>query len=412
MRGMKILHTSDWHIGRSLYGRKRYEEFEAFLTWLADAIEAEGVEALLVAGDIFDTSTPSNRAQQLYYRFLCRVAASACRHVVVVAGNHDSPSFLDAPRELLRALEVHVIGAATGNAADEVLLLRGEEGAPELIVCAVPYLRDRDIRLAEAGESIEDKERKLIEGIRGHYAEVGALAEAMRAEFGTGIPAVGMGHLFTAGGRTIDGDGVRELYVGSLAHVSAGIFPDSFDYLALGHLHVPQQVNGREFMRYSGSPLPMGFGEARQQKSVCLVEFDGRDPAVRLLGVPVFQQLERVRGGWDELAGRILELAATGCRAWLEVVYDGDAILGDLRERLEAAVAGSEMEILRVKNNRIIDRVLDRTHTEETLDDLNVEDVFQRCLAAHEVPDEQRPALLRAYRETLASLHEDDIRAE
>lgn len=92
---MKILHTSDWHIGRSLYGRKRYEEFEAFLAWLAETIHQEQVDVLLVAGDVFDTSTPSNRAQELYYRFLCRVATSSCRHVVVIAGNHDSPSFLN-----------------------------------------------------------------------------------------------------------------------------------------------------------------------------------------------------------------------------------------------------------------------------------------------------------------------------
>jgi exonuclease SbcD len=99
---MKLLHTSDWHLGRTLYGRKRYAEFEAFLAWLAQAIEDHGVDVLLVAGDVFDTTTPSNLAQSLYYRFLCRVASSRCRHVVVIAGNHDSPSFLDAPRELLK----------------------------------------------------------------------------------------------------------------------------------------------------------------------------------------------------------------------------------------------------------------------------------------------------------------------
>jgi len=105
---LKLLHTSDWHIGRTLYGRKRYEEFEAFMSWLAETIQQNEIDALLVAGDVFDTSAPSNRAQELYYRFLCRVAASSCRHVVVVAGNHDSPSFLNAPKELLKALDVHV----------------------------------------------------------------------------------------------------------------------------------------------------------------------------------------------------------------------------------------------------------------------------------------------------------------
>lgn len=409
---MRVLHTSDWHIGRTLYGRKRYEEFEAFLTWLAETIRQNEIDALLVAGDVFDTSAPSNRAQELYYRFLCRVAASSCRHVVVVAGNHDSPSFLNAPKELLKALDVHVIGSSTASPEDEVLVLRNEQDAPELIVCAVPYLRDRDIRVAEAGESVEDKERKLIDGIRTHYAAVAALAEQKREELGVDIPIVGTGHLFTAGGQTVDGDGVRELYVGSLAHVTAGIFPACFNYLALGHLHVPQKVNGSETIRYSGSPLPMGFGEAKQQKSVCQVEFHSTAASVQLIDVPVFQKLERVKGDWDGISNRILELSATDSQGWLEVIYDGTEVIGDLRERLEAAISGTQMEILRIKNNRIIDRVLGQIHEEETLDDLNVNDVFERCLAVHEVPEDQRPELLRAYQETVSSLYEDDVQAE
>jgi len=409
---MKILHTSDWHIGRTLYGRKRYEEFEAFLIWLAETIEQNEIDALLVAGDVFDTSAPSNRAQELYYRFLCRVASSSCRHIVVVAGNHDSPSFLNAPKELLKALDVHVIGSSTASPEDEVLVLRNEQDAPELIVCAVPYLRDRDIRVAEAGESVEDKERKLIDGIRTHYAAVAALAEQKREELGADIPIVGTGHLFTAGGQTVDGDGVRELYVGSLAHVTAGIFPACFNYLALGHLHVPQKVNGSETIRYSGSPLPMGFGEAKQQKSVCQVEFHSTAASVQLIDVPVFQELERVKGDWDGISNRILELSATDSQGWLEVIYDGTEVIGDLRERLEAAMSGTQMEILRIKNNRIIDRVLGQIHEEETLDDLNVNDVFERCLAVHEVPEDQRPELLRAYQETVSSLYEDDVQAE
>jgi len=409
---MKILHTSDWHIGRTLYGKKRYEEFEAFLNWLAVTIQQHEIDTLLLAGDVFDTSAPNNRAQELYYRFLCRVAASCCRHVVVVAGNHDSPSFLNAPRELLKILNVHVVGNASEEPGDEVLLLADEQGEPELIVCAVPYLRDRDIRVAEAGESIEEKERKLIEGIRSHYAAVAALAEQRRTELGKEVPIIGMGHLFTAGGQTIDGDGVRELYVGSLAHVTAGIFPESLNYLALGHLHVPQRVGGSEVMRYSGSPLPMGFGEAKQQKSVCVVEFRNTTAAVQLIDVPVFQQLERIKGDWDGISSRILELSATDSPAWLEIVYEGAEVIGNLRERLDAATADTGMMVLRVKNNRIIDRVLERIHDEETLDDLNVHDVFARCLAFHEVPEEQRSEILHVYQETLSSLNENDVRAE
>ena len=409
---MKILHTSDWHIGKTLYGKKRYEEFESFLAWLAETIQQYQINVLLVAGDVFDTSAPSNRAQALYYHFLCKVASSICRHVVIIAGNHDSPSFLSAPKELLKALDIHVVGNACENTSDEVIVLTNQDGSPELIVCAVPYLRDRDIRLAEAGESIEDKERKLIEGIRNHYADVAALAEQKRIALGAQIPIIAMGHLFTAGGQTIDGDGVRELYIGSLAHVTAKIFPKNIDYLALGHLHVPQKVGDSETMRYSGSPLPMGFGEAKQQKSVCLVEFTDTKPAVQLLDVPIFQKLERIKGNWDDISNRILELSAHDSMVWLEIIYESEEVIPDLRERLDTTISNSKMEVLRVKNNRIIDRVLGQIHDKETLDDLNIHDVFERCLTAHEIPENQRQELIHAYQETIASLREDDYRAE
>jgi len=414
---MKILHTSDWHLGRSLYGRKRYEEFDTFLSWLAETIQQEKIDVLLVAGDVFDTTAPSNRAQALYYHFLCRITASSCRHVIVIAGNHDSPSFLNAPKELLRALDVHVIGSTTENREDEVLLLQSADGSPELIVCAVPYLRDRDIRVAEVGESIEDKERKLIEGIRAHYAEVGTLAEQIRLsvkeELGVNLPIIAMGHLFAAGGKTVDGDGTRALYVGSLAHVTSAIFPECIDYLALGHLHVPQMVNGSEVMRYCGSPLPMGFGEAKQEKRVCVVDFSNKEasetqiPQVTQITVPLFQRLARIQGSWDEISAQIMELSDIQSQAWLEIIYDGEEIIADLRERLEDAISETEMELLRVRNNRIIDRVLNRIHDDETLDDLNVNDVFERCLDAHEVAKEQRPELLLAYQEIVFGIEND-----
>lgn len=436
---MKILHTSDWHLGRTLHGRKRHAEFEAFLDWLTATIRDRGIDVLLVAGDVFDTGTPGPRAQQLYYRFLAGLAGTPCRHVVIIAGNHDSPAFLNAPRELLRALRVHVVGGGVDHAAEaaaspdapdqQVLTLHDPHGVPELIVCAVPYLRDRDIRTSEPGESIEDKERKLVEGIRNHYAAVGARAEHARQEAGGGIPIVGMGHLFTAGAHTVDGDGVRDLYVGSLAHVTAGIFPACFDYVALGHLHIPQTVAGRETIRYSGSPVAMGFGEARQRKSLCEVtlgaQSDGqRDGApagkhgggssdaievtVNLIDIPVFQRMERIKGDWTRLETRLRQLAVENLPVWVEVVYDGEDIIGDLRERLDAAVAGTGLSILCVRNARVIARVLEQAHHEETLDDLDEYDVFDRCLDAHGVPDAQRTGLRQAYRETILALQEDE----
>ena len=412
---MKILHTSDWHLGRSLYGRKRYEEFSAFLDWLAQTIEKEKVDALLVAGDVFDTSTPSNRAQELYYRFLSRVSTSCCHHVVVIAGNHDSPTFLNAPKELLRALNVYVIGSMTDTFEDEVIVLYKNE-QPEAIVCAVPYLRDKDIRTVEPGETTDDKNAKLILGLKNHYADVCTIAEQKRSEFEKnghpGLPIVAMGHLFTAGGKTVDGDGVRELYVGSLAHVGEDVFPPSIDYLALGHLHVPQRVSNAENMRYCGSPIPMGYGEANQEKKVVLIEFDSTTPNIQEVPVPCFQQLVRIVGSLDDIHVKLEELKDEDSHAWLEIEYTGSDIIGNLREILDETLADTSMEIRRIKNRRLIDRVIGTIDENETLDDLNVNDVFERCLDAFDVLDEDREELTASYNEIIKSLDEEDVNAE
>lgn len=404
---MKVLHTSDWHIGRALYGRKRYKEFEQFLDWLISCIESERVEALLVAGDVFDNGTPSNRALELYYRFLCRVAGAGCRHVVVTAGNHDSPSLLNAPREVLRFLNVHVVGSMAEAAEDELVVLHDADGKPELIICAVPYLRDRDIRRAEAGETFEDKGRKLVDGIRDHYRQIGEAAVAKRSEFAGNLPIVAMGHLFTSGGQTVEGDGVRDLYVGTLGQVRADVFPDCFDYLALGHLHLAQRVSGSDIRRYSGAPIPMSFGEAGQRKIVVALNVDADGVTVQEIAVPGFQALATVRGDWKGITKRIAELKRAASPVWLEVVYEGDDIIGDLQERLRELIDGTALEILRAKNMRLVQKTLSRMETEETLDDLTVDDVFARCLSSHEVPLEQQDELIAAFCETVAALHEE-----
>lgn len=398
-----VLHTSDWHLGRSLYGRKRYEEQQAFLDWLVERLEQEQVDVLLLAGDVFDNGTPSNQAQELYYRFLHRAARSRCRHVVIIGGNHDSPSFLSASSDLLGVLDVHVIGAAGDDTGDELLHL-GREGEGELLVCAVPYLRERDIRLSRAGESLEDKERGSCEGIRRHYEAVTTLAEEKRVALGRDIPIIVMGHLFAAGGQTVEGDGVRDLYVGTLAHVSASIFPASAAYVALGHLHVPQKVKSVCEIRYSGSPIPMGFGEAGGQKSVCLVQLEAGAVAVRTLPIPVFQKLERIRGDREHILTRVNELLEREESVWLEIILEGEGLAGNLKECLEELTEGSPLEVLRVSSIRLAEQALALGHEEESLADLDVSEVFTRCLDARNIPEEQRDELLRAYGEVLHSL--------
>jgi DNA repair protein SbcD/Mre11 len=421
---MRILHTSDWHLGRTLHGRQRHDEFAAFLDWLAATLDDERIDVLIVAGDIFDTSTPGTRAQNLYYRFLWKAAQSHCRHVVVVAGNHDSPSFLDAPRALLRALDVHVIGAPPADIRDEVRLLGDADGTPALIVCAVPYLRDRDLRSVEAGETTDDKERKLLEGLRAHYATVLDAAREARIACGMPLPIVVTGHLFTAGGRTVEGDGVRDLSIGSLSHAPSDVFGGEAAYVALGHLHVPQDVTGATTIRYSGSPIAMGFGEVGQEKSVCIVELGeegvaevqhGIDVAemqhacsVRRIGVPCFRRMARVRGSWQEIVEQLDALAASDEPVLLEVVHDGAEALGDLRDSVLERVAGTQLEVLRTQDVPAMRALQLHGGDGETLDALDELTVFARLLAERGVDEAQRTELTATYREALAALHDID----
>lgn len=512
---LTILHTSDWHLGRRLYGRMRYEEFEAFLSWLQDTISAQQIDVLIVAGDIFDTMTPSNRAQALYYEFLGKVSKSCCQHVVIVAGNHDSPTFLDAPSNVLKFLNVHVIGTACEDLNDEVLVLDDTDGNPHCIIAAVPYLRDRDVRSSQAGESADSKDANVIAGICAHYDDVADIAKAIQAELTKAhkrhIPIIATGHLFALDSKTTEDDGVRDLYVGNLGQISASMFDSCFDYVALGHLHVPQRVGSCDHIRYSGSPIAMGFGESKQQKQVLLVQFgavandissqksasnnivesiipqltntvtpiekpvkkvasqttgfiddlfgfdeqsesneitktaaienipdqqdqnnqsmprnidtsnkilhrdDSNQMQVVSLPIPKFQQLAQVSGDLEcinQAIDKVIQSLNATESVWLEIIYTGDDIISELREHIQTMVDNLPCEVLKIKNTRTYNKVLNQQQTSETLQDLNEEEVFERCLIAHDIPDEQKSSLRDAYDQIVYNLRHEDTQAE
>ena len=408
---MNILHTSDWHLGHSLFGRRRHEEFRNFLSWLLELVRRERVDVLLISGDVFDNAIPGNPAQTLYYDFLREVTSpeEGCRHVVIVAGNHDSPAFIDAPGALLSAMHIHVTGRAR-TPEEETLLLRSPDGQAELIVSAIPFLRDRDLYRACDGDDPEERESRMAAGMKDHYHRAAAQVRVLRAEHGD-IPAVATGHLFAAGGLTVPDDGVRDLRIGSLGQVTADIFPDDFDYVALGHLHLPQKVNGRENIRYSGSPLPMGFDEGSRPKEVCLLSVEGRNVSCRNIAVPVFQRLEKVEGDLPTLERRLEELSQSEESIWTEVVHTGSEPVPDLRDRVEK-YAGNGLEILRIRNMRTLAGGLDADPAEEDLEELGVEEVFERRLReAFPERDVTDPALeeLRAvFREAEAAARRNE----
>jgi exonuclease SbcD len=233
---------------------------------------------------------------------------------------------------------------------------------------------------------------------------------AVQSRAGEKIPIVAMGHLFTSGGQTAQGDGVRELYVGTLGQVRADLFPDCFDYLALGHLHVAQRVMGSDVRRYSGAPLPMSFGEAGQKKMVLLLTVDdqGGRIGVEEKLVPCFQRLATVTGNWEAIRSRITALAEEAVPIWLEVLCQGDELVADLQERVRELTADTALEVLRIKDLRLASMALRSIDQEETLDDLEVGDVFGRCLLAHQVLPEQQDDLIALFQETMAALHDEE----
>ena len=412
---MKILHTSDWHIGSALYGRKRYDESEHFLHWLVETIKSHSIETLLVAGDIFDTSTPSNTAQELYYRFLNKVSRTTCRHVIVAGGNHDSPSFLDAPKALLKAFNVYVVGSAAEREEDEVFVLKDADNNPEVIVCAVPFLRDRDVRQSNEGESYRDKENRLVEGIISHYQKVYEEACKQRNNLAKSLPIIGMGHLFIAGSsiykRSGETNGERDLYVGSLGQVPADRLPP-FDYFALGHLHIPQKVAGSETIRYSGSPMAMNFDEIHQQKSVVIVDIHDQNVDVQTVPVPAFRHFEQIKGDWDSIEANLKRLKEESFAGWVEVIYEGQEAIGNLRERVYKLVENTSIEVLKIQNTMLFNAVMKQYEKEVELQDLNPSDVFDQCLIDHGIPDDQKIVLKGLFSEVCRQISEADNQKE
>jgi exonuclease SbcD len=407
---LRILHTSDWHLGRYLHKtRQRYEEFEKFLDFLAGQIEARKVDCLIVAGDVFDTTTPSNRAQRLYYEFIQRIVnQERPPRVVIIAGNHDSPTFLEAPAGLLEGFGVHIAG--TPCLEKELITLSGPSGRPELLVCAVPYLREGDLRAAVYEETSEEARKTLASALAARYREAREAADRRLSELGADLPVVAVGHLFIAGSVAEEGDGVREIHAGPLEAMAASSLPP-FDYVALGHLHGPQKAGKSDFVRYSGSPLPMSFGEAGRKKSMCQVDLEpGREPVLELVEIPIFQKLARIEGDAGALMSGMRKLEGTG--AWLELIQSEGAAGGDQKEALEAEAARLGLEIIRIRDTRFRAMALAAEEPGPDLAALSPEAVFESLLTQAKTAQEDKAELRETYARVLTRLLEEDQMAQ
>jgi exonuclease SbcD len=405
---MRLLHTSDWHLGQTLHNFDRTYEHQCFLDWLLDTIVAEQADALLIAGDVFDNSNPSAASQRQLYRFLQQARARAPQlDIVIIAGNHDSPGRLEAPGPLLEAHGTRVVGHVVRDAAGDIDLerfivpLTGKDGNVKAWCVAIPFLRPGDVPRVASATPGDDAFDAYLAGIRLLYQQAYDLARA-RATDGQAILA--MGHCHMVGGDASP-DSERRIVIGGTEALPASMFGPDVAYAALGHLHLAQRVGQQEHLRYCGSPLPLSFAEVGYKHQVLRIDLDGpRAVAIEPLHVPRAVELLRVPASPAPVKQAIAELVALDLpdlppHAWpyLEVRVLLDAPEPGLRAQVEAALEGKPVRLAKIEPTR---RVVTTAGVEPALSldqlaQLQPDDIFRRLWQqrfGEDAPDDQLAA--------------------
>lgn len=392
---MKILHTADWHLGKLLNDQSRDEEHGLFLDWLLNVVKNEDVDAIIVAGDIFDTANPPQSALQRYYDFVSRLFAQGDCHLVIIAGNHDSAAQLEAPKQVLNSLKTHVVGFLPENPEDRILYLPDAQN-PEAAIALIPFLRDRDLRVGRAGESAEEIRAQLAGGISARYAEAAEAIVTAKVE----CPVIATGHLTVVGSETSDSE--RDIHIGGLGSITPGHFPDTFNYVALGHLHRPQASDEDGRVRYSGSPIALSFSESSDKKEVRLLDLNDGEIQQASLPIPVFRKLSQLRTTTAELDKAIGDFSekAGDLRTWVELIVEDAALEDNLTERVATLIEDREFDVLKVIRGRADSLV--SMSVEESTDDEAIESlldqparVFEHLLDQQEQFTEEETAELK-----------------
>jgi exonuclease SbcD len=397
---MKILHTADWHLGHRLHENSQLEEQTLFLKWIENYVNDEKIDVLLISGDIFDSASPSNQSMKMYYNFLMKLNRTACKSVIITGGNHDSAGILNAPKELLDALSIKVVGKATENIEDEVFEI--EVAAEKVIIAAVPYLRDGDIRRAVAGESFEDLTDKYKTALINHYQLAAAQCKLINIK---DVPVIAMGHLFAIGGSISDSE--QNIYVGTLGHIGAADFPKYFDYIALGHLHRPQVIGGNEKVRYSGSPHILSFSEVNYDKKVLvLMVEENKITNVKDVVVPCFREFYRVTGTMIECMEQFPNMISNGYELtpWVEIILKENHTINT--DALKKEAEKYPFEILKItlkkqQTNIGIEELLKNT---KSIKELLPTEVFKLKCKEMGVNLEEKPQVLDAFNEVLQAV--------
>ncbi|WP_046224120.1 exonuclease subunit SbcD [Vibrio sp. ECSMB14106] len=381
---MKILHTSDWHLGQNFYNKSRKNEHERFLQWLLEQVTEHDIDAIIVAGDIFDTSTPPSYAREMYNKFVVDSNKIGCQ-LVLLGGNHDSVSVLKETQQLLKYMGADVIPNTNEDHATQVVELKGKSGKVEALVCAIPFIRPRDVLTSQAGIKGVERQKQLGDAIKQHYQSVYDAAVAKRNTFENRdtMPIIATGHLTAMGVK--QSDSVRDIYVGNLDGFAADGFPNA-DYIALGHIHRPQVVAKREHIRYCGSPIPLSFDELKSKKQVCVVEFVQGERSISQLEVPIFQPLAEIKGDLSEIESQLNQYIdmEEEQSVWLSIEVQAQDYLSDLQERMRALTEGLNVEVLQLRRARERRNQALEHESAETLAELTPMDVFEKRIALEE----------------------------
>ncbi|XTZ37499.1 exonuclease subunit SbcD [Salmonella enterica] len=399
---MRIIHTSDWHLGQNFYSKSRAAEHQAFLDWLLEAAEHHQVDAIIVAGDIFDTGSPPSYARELYNRFVVKLQQTGCQ-LVVLAGNHDSVATLNESKEILAYLKTTVVASA----GTPPFWLQCRDGTPGAVFCPVPFLRPRDIVISQAGLSGLQKQQHLLEAITDYYHQQYAQACTLRGD--NALPIIASGHLTTVGASK--SDAVRDIYIGTLDAFPVQNFPPA-DYIALGHIHRAQKPGGLEHIRYCGSPIALSFDETGKNKSVNLVTFaKGKLIEVTELEVPLTQPLAVIKGDFADICRQLEHWRDTPNETpvWLDIEIISSEYLADMQRKIQQVTEDLPVEVLLVRRNREQRERMIAGELRETLSELKVEEVFDRRLVQAEIDEAQEKRLRSLFSEAVQALDEEPL---
>ncbi len=414
---MKVLHTSDWHLGHTLYGKTRINEHMAFIHWLLALVEQEQIDAVIIAGDIFDTGTPPSYARHIYHdELVIKLDQLGCQ-LVVLGGNHDSVSMLSESASLLKKFNTHVIAGVCSDPSLQVVVLNDKNGTPAALVCAIPFIRAKDVVTPSANESARDKQTALTNGMKQHFDAIYELTKERKNHLETAnncadIPIIATGHL-TAMGSSLS-DSVRDIYVGTLDAFPTDLFPPA-DYIALGHIHKPSKVGGHEHIRYSGSPIHLSFDETHYEKNVNIIEFNqSSTPQIQAVTVPRFQYLKSLTGDLATLKQAFIQIASElegkeeDSRAWVEVIVETDDYLTNLNKYIDEFIDGKPIDVLRIRRANTQKTPVLTIGNKQSLNELKPMDVFEKRLQEELLIPETRERLIGNFKLVLQEIHSAD----